>query len=337
MQKYIITMLIALTSLIIHSQDIWQPKKDNPVELGDVNWMRNYDKALAKAESEKKPVLILFQEVPGCSTCTSYGNNVMSDPLIVEAIESQFIPLCIYNNKKGEDARILQKYGEPTWNNPVVRIVDHNGKNIIKRLASEYSIGQLVAGINKALIKSRKIIPEYLNLLEQETNNSQKEEMVLSMYCFWTGEKVMADIPGVLETDAGFMNGHEVVKVTYAPNIVSDKELIAKAKTQRCADEVYDNNKKFQGVTTRKRGKFRKDKESKYYLYNSPYKSIPMTPLQQLKANKELSQGGDITFLLSHRQQELWKAIEKKRINSNYIGVEVGTAWEDVLEKIFGG
>ncbi len=36
-----------------------------PVELGMVNWRRNYDEAAAEAKRAGKPLLILFQEVPG--------------------------------------------------------------------------------------------------------------------------------------------------------------------------------------------------------------------------------------------------------------------------------
>ena len=41
-------------------------KKDkNPVELGQVHWLRGFEKALEKAKKNDKPLLVLFQEVPG--------------------------------------------------------------------------------------------------------------------------------------------------------------------------------------------------------------------------------------------------------------------------------
>lgn len=36
-----------------------------PVELGQVRWRRDFDAALAEAKKADKPVLLLFQEVPG--------------------------------------------------------------------------------------------------------------------------------------------------------------------------------------------------------------------------------------------------------------------------------
>ena len=37
----------------------------NPVELGTIEWHRGFDAALQEAESKNKPLLVLFQEVPG--------------------------------------------------------------------------------------------------------------------------------------------------------------------------------------------------------------------------------------------------------------------------------
>jgi len=110
-----------------------------PIELGKVTWLRHMDEAVAKSKKEAKPILILFQEVPGCMTCQRYGTLTLSYPLIVEAIETHFIPLAIYNNKKGQDAEILKYYKEPSWNNPVVRIVNADRSNLTNRLASDYS------------------------------------------------------------------------------------------------------------------------------------------------------------------------------------------------------
>lgn len=38
---------------------------DDPVELGAVSWRRDHDQAFAEAREGKKPVLLLFQEIPG--------------------------------------------------------------------------------------------------------------------------------------------------------------------------------------------------------------------------------------------------------------------------------
>jgi len=38
---------------------------DGPVELGRVDWLRDHDQAFAEARRTGKPVLLLFQEIPG--------------------------------------------------------------------------------------------------------------------------------------------------------------------------------------------------------------------------------------------------------------------------------
>ena len=40
-------------------------KQKPPVEVGTVSWGRSYDDALAQAKESGKPMLVLFQEVPG--------------------------------------------------------------------------------------------------------------------------------------------------------------------------------------------------------------------------------------------------------------------------------
>jgi len=37
----------------------------NPVEVGNVHWGRDFDGALKMSAATGKPVLVLFQEVPG--------------------------------------------------------------------------------------------------------------------------------------------------------------------------------------------------------------------------------------------------------------------------------
>ena len=57
MQKLIpITLLLLSTALL---------PSENPKELGQVRWERDFEAALKRSSESKKPVLALFQEVPG--------------------------------------------------------------------------------------------------------------------------------------------------------------------------------------------------------------------------------------------------------------------------------
>lgn len=42
-----------------------QGRVEQPVELGQVKWRRDFEAGLAEAKETGKPVLLLFQEVPG--------------------------------------------------------------------------------------------------------------------------------------------------------------------------------------------------------------------------------------------------------------------------------
>jgi len=90
---------------------------------------------------------------------------VLSHALLVEAIESLFDPIVIYNNKKGEDAEILKRYKEPAWNNPAVRFLDREGKDLIPRKGGVYSVSGIARRMARALRAAGKKVPEYLRLL----------------------------------------------------------------------------------------------------------------------------------------------------------------------------
>ena len=63
------------------------------------------------------------------------------------------------------------------------RIVDQHGKDIQPRHSGQYSPASVVKAINTALIKTNRLIPGYLSLLEAELN-AETDELYLEMYCF---------------------------------------------------------------------------------------------------------------------------------------------------------
>lgn len=312
-----------------------------PIELGDVQWMRDFDEGVKKAEQLDKPIFLLFQEVPGCGTCQRYGQEVLRHPLVVEAIETLFVPVAIYNNKGGADKKVLQHYGEPAWNNPVVRIVDANKYNIIPRVAGNYSVAAVVQGMVIALYQTQNEIPEYLKLLNAELNpQGNVETAFLSMYCFWTGEKKIAAIDGVVETQPGFMNGREVVKVKYDTRSVDFTDLVSSAKEQQCASQVYtetENQKKAAGKVLSANDiadakAFRLDSEPKYYLSKTTYRFVPMTQLQAAKVNSAIGSGQSPDTFLSTAQLKVLQQIKNnpKGKWKSAINVPLMTAWKNI-------
>lgn len=321
--------------------EITRPAKQ-PKELGKVQWLRDIKQATTQSANENKPIFLLFQEVPGCATCRNYGQNVLSHPLIVEAIETHFIPLAIFNNKDGKDRAVLNYFNEPSWNNPVVRIVNHKKKNLVDRISGNYSALGITEAMIDVLKQEDKLVPAYLSLLQEElkTKAQGTETAYLSMYCFWTGEKKIADIDGVIETQAGFMDGREVVKVDFSPSIISYNDLLKAAKTKSCAGHVYSDNiiqqlaaEEVVGpANASEKASFRMDKETKYYLYKSSYKYVPMTKLQAVKANSLIGKGQSPNSVLSPRQIELLKYIQEHPTKKwkSAINVDIIKAWDQI-------
>ena len=348
MQKILLTTtLLSAIALLISANAGKTPAPvstektpEQPEELGKVHWLRSMTDAQQLAKKEGKPILILFQEVPGCATCRNYGNNILSHPLIVEAIETLFVPLAIYNNKSGEDAKILQFFEEPAWNNPVVRIVNPDKKNLTPRVNGDYSPAGLANAMLLSLNAANRVAPSYLQLLGEEfqAKAAGTQTATLGMYCFWTGEKELGKIPGVIGTEAGFMDGQEVVRVAYNPKVVSYESLLQQAGKASCASHVFTDNTAEKQVAGKVAGKpgvstksaFRPDKEPKYYLLKTHWRFVPMTALQAARANSLVGQGKSPAEVLSPRQIELAAFIQKNQKSGwqNAIGVEVTKAWE---------
>lgn len=292
-----------------------------PEELGKVAWLRDLEAGQKEAAKSGKPMLILFQEVPGCSNCTRYGNAVLSHPLIVEAIESCFVPVCIYNNLGGKDAAALKRFGEPAWNNPVVRIVSSDCRDLVLRMDNFRSTLQLLGGMRRALEITGRAVPTYLDLLEEEyaAREGGIETATFSMFCFWSGEGAFGRIKGVIETEPGFQDGKEVVRVQFAPAVVSRADLEKMGQPQ--------------GMTACSKGEgFRRDREPKYYLAQTDYRHLPMTTLQACRANSLVGNHALPDSLLSPRQLLLLQQVRQqpKRAWKNMIGrKDLPKAWDE--------
>lgn len=298
--------------------DLYMEQATQEEELGKVSWLRDYDEAIAQAKKEKKDVLVLFQEVPGCATCRNYGHNVLSHPLMVEAIENSFVPLAIFNNKGGKDKEILEKYNEPSWNNPVVRIINTEGKNVVPRISNDYSASTLSLRMKQALVQKKEIVPEYLNLLVQELTAAQAnrvDEKYFKMYCFWTGEKELGSLSGVLSTQSGFMNHSEVVKVSYDSKLISEEQLEKQAEK---------NN--FRPV---EEGKYKlASNDLHYYLQHTDYIYLPLTELQKTKINSSIGNRKSGEKYLSPTQKK-WLAEVKysTKTKKNLFHTKFSEAW----------
>jgi hypothetical protein len=291
-----------------------------PKELGQVQWQRDFDDVLSTAGDSQKPVFVLFQEVPGCHTCVSFGEQVLSNPLLVEAIEAEFIPVFVYNNRRGKDAQILQRYKEPPWNNPVVRFLNPDGTDIIPREAGVWTPYAIGLRMITALERMEKPVPAYLRTAVDELRPHVVRQATFGMYCFWSGEACLGQIPGLLGSRVGFLDGHEVVEIEYDPNELPYATLLQEADKRGCANSVFVQDTKeeriarsiFGNQVQRGQSVFRlaPQPDQKHALQYTDLKSVELTPRQALLSNAMVAAGTSPQALLSPRQQALAGFVE---------------------------
>jgi hypothetical protein len=94
---------------------------------------------------------------------------VLSNPLVIEAAETAFVPVAIYNNTEGDhDAAVRERYEEPAWNYPVVRVVDAKGEDLIERVANQWHLAGATSAMVAGLEAAEADVPAYLRLLAAE-------------------------------------------------------------------------------------------------------------------------------------------------------------------------
>jgi Thioredoxin-like len=264
-------------------------------ELGDVMWLRDHDRALALAADQSKPVLLLFQEVPGCSTCVRFGQDVLTHPLMVELIGDRFVPVAIFNNHPGADAEILRRYDELSWNNPVVRFLGSDGTELLPKLADRYDALGLHEKITAVLEMLGNDVPGYFRLLGRDllVEYGLSTCVTYTTPCFWSGETSLAQHPAVITTDAGWIDGEEVVQVHFDPREVSRPDLDAYARAD--------------GFGPIESGGFELDREPQFYLRKNAARHLPLTPAQRTRINLAVPYRLPLPDLLSP-QQSAWLA-----------------------------
>ncbi|MEM7146351.1 MAG: VPGUxxT family thioredoxin-like (seleno)protein, type 2 [Verrucomicrobiota bacterium] len=269
----------------------------NPVEAGTVTWSRDLDAAFAQSKKTGKPVFLLFQEIPGCAGCQQFGKEVLSQPLLVEAIENEFVPVLVYNNRNtGPDPEILKRFNEPAWNYQVVRFLDHDAKDIIPRKDRIWTTPALATRMIETLQKQNRPVPQYLRSLSLHPNDATLEQAAFAMFCFWTGEQKLGGLDGVVYTEAGWFDGREVTRVFYDPAVIPFDHLLNQAAAFRCADKVYTTTDSQQKITSAKSSlpsapltkEYRPAKASdqKRQLPGTPFAGLPsLNPIQLTKLN----------------------------------------------------
>jgi hypothetical protein len=338
-----------LLAILLACSTVTPAVENEHVELGTVSWLRDYQEALSRASETGKPVLILFQEVPGCLTCRNYGLQVLSHPLLAEAAETEFVPLAIFNNRGGADREVLSLFGEPSWNNPVVRVVDSRERELGRRLAGDYTPGGLSGLMIQTLAQADRPIPRYLRLVHGEfVSAARRETALFSMFCFWQGEVDLGGLEGVVATRSGFMQGSEVVEVEFDTARTGFAQLLREARKLRCADRVFPRNEEQRRLAHRilgpervgTLGEFTPDHNIKYYLSRTSYRYLPMTDYQQVLVNRLIYLREDPARVLSPRQRAMaarLQGLPRAKLSSRVATGHFGADWKEVSALLVGG
>lgn len=287
---------------------------NNPVEVGHVNWSRDYQGALHTSRETGKPIFLLFQEVPGCIGCQNFGQQVLTHPLLVEAIEEEFIPVLVYNNRHtGKDRELLKRFDEPSWNYQVIRFIDADQRDIIPRRDRVWDLGGVATRMAAALEAAERPVPTYLKALSIEHDSEQLETAVFGMFCFWTGEYELGSIDGVVTTEAGFYHGREVTLVRYHQKQIGLEQLIEEAAARQCAESVYIENS---GAAPQSRlqvkqfdhDRYRRapssDQKKQLQRWLADHQELQLTPQQLTKLNALMAGDREVALSwLSPRQR----------------------------------
>jgi len=267
---------IACIAAALAAQD---PMQKPPPELGTVAWQRDLDAALGAKGT--KPLFVLFQEIPGCSTCTGFGKDVLSHPLLAAAIETAFVPVAVRNNADGAEKAVCERFREPSWNNPVVRFLDRKGKDLLPRQDGVFDAHGIAVRMARALEAAKTPVPGFLAIARDESDPATKTTM-LTMHCFWEGEAVLGALDGVVRTRSVFVGGAEGVEVTFLPARLSPEALVAAAQTKSC--KPVDAKTPVTDAPA---------SDQQHALGGTPFAERDLSPMQRTKVHAAITLGED--------------------------------------------
>ncbi len=236
-----------------------------------------------------------------------FGRGPLSQPLLVEAFDDEFVPLLVFNNKEGRDAELLARFREPSWNNPVMRFLAADGSDVLARRDGIWSTPAVAARLVEALAAAKRPVPAWLTGVAQELG-ARRATALFTLYCYWEGEALLGGMEGVLATTAvdlpaaatGSGKAEEALQIEYDAAQVTHAQLAAAWKTLRCADRDLSGDAKALAAAVPA-----KPSDRKHALRATPWWRLPMTPRQQCRANSAAAAGKDPLAELTPRQQRL--------------------------------
>ena len=116
-----------------------EPSPTERATIGDIQWYVDYDVALEAARNEDKAIWAHFGQNPGVAGNQAFASGPLKDSRVVEASQA-FVPLFIDTFDRTKPYAL---YGEQFASYPVLRVFDHEGKDIAGRLDSTRTRGKI--------------------------------------------------------------------------------------------------------------------------------------------------------------------------------------------------
>eukprot|EP00957_Ditylum_brightwellii_P143428 10927224-Ditylum_brightwellii.AAC.1 len=216
-------------------------------------------------------------------------------------------------------------------------------------------------------------VPPYLNILAEETpltkctctkqthhlpafnppfSDANPTHAFFAVHCTTAAEIHFANLSGVIDTEAGFLNHHKTLMITYDSKRLSYGKLVHHAISHDAANTVYfhTNDQKAVAQINMMNARvsytrlvqfdaaehtFVKTVDRKHYLRNTIIKSVPLSPLQKARANAYIAQGQfhEATRLLSPRQGLILRLSQSNKSLTDIVhsfepvDVNIQTAW----------
>lgn len=144
--------------------------------------------------------------------------------------------------------------------------------------------------VTAALERSGSAVPEWFAVVRGDLliEAGLATRLHVETPCFWSGETSLAQFPGVITTNAGWIDGDEVVEVHVDPARIGLEEFDRLAR-----EEIFARTAK---------GPFRLDTQPQFYLEKSRWRAVPMTGAQRTAVNLAVAYGRDPAPHLSPRQ-----------------------------------
>ncbi len=330
----VFTVLTALLVLSISCSSIAPSNKNdhlrtetalNNKNLGRVRWLSDYNTALLKMAEENKPMLVYILGNTGNDVLSVRRNEILSHPLIVEAIESNFIPVAVSPAVAAEHS-ILSLPGD-TKTGTAMSIVGTDGHPKSKNSDDAAWMKHLTGIMLDALQQEGMAAPVYLKLVNEEFNAAEKRESaVITLHCFWSGEVELGIEHGIVYTEPGYIGDKEALYLEFNGSAISYEDILKSSLDLNLINEAFPMNeqqstaahgimpdKKVVDTTADAFVPAPRKASYKRYLSKSIYRFVPMTEKQAIMVNNALFLDEDPSEFLSPRQLQMYRYIKRKQ------------------------